>query len=303
MWAVVALLGNTILAVVGITDKFILTKTVSKPVVFVFYSTIFILGLFLLLPFGFVQFPLGWVEYLPSFISGACFFFGLWAMYTSIEKSEVSRVGPLVGAAVPFFILFLSRIFLAEKLTLYALLGAACLIFGSLLISFEKKGDVAVWHNGLGWAVISGFLFAVSHVAAKYVYDGYGFYSGFILTKLPIGVFGATLLLHPEVRAIFSHKQKLDSEKPQKKNQPLLICAGIILGVIGTTLIQFAMSLGSVSLVNALAGVQYAMLIVFVAIVSKFFPNIIKETFTKEQIIYKLIAVSVIGLGLFLLLY
>lgn len=303
MWAVVALLGNAVMAAVGITDKFILTKTVSKPVIFVFYSTIFILGFFLLLPLGFIRMPAAGIDYLIFITSGASFFFGLWAMYSAIAKSEVSRVGPLIGAAAPFFILFLSRIFLDEKLTPQHLVGAAFLIVGSLFISFEKKDNLGIWRNGLGWAVMSGFFFAISHVAAKHSFDTYGFLDGFVLTKLPIGILGACLLFNSDVRAIFFKKPNSIPDKVSKKKQLFWVMAGVGLGILGTVLLQYAMALGSVTLVNSMAGVQYVFLMIFVALISKFFPNILKETFTKKQIVYKMMSVFVVGLGLVFLLY
>ena len=44
MWFLVAFIGYFLLAVVVILDKFILTKSVSKPVVYTFYSTTVTLG-------------------------------------------------------------------------------------------------------------------------------------------------------------------------------------------------------------------------------------------------------------------
>ncbi len=303
MWLSIALLGNGILAIVGILDKFILSKSVPKPVVFVFYSTIFVLPLFLILPFGWTQIPNTTFDYLVFAISGGCFALGLWAMYTALEKIEVSRVGPLIGAAAPFFILFLSRIFLGEKLSYYALLGALFLIVGCLVISFEKKNQSSIGRGGLWWAALAGLLFAISHVSAKYVYGMYGFFDGFVFTKLPVGVFGAALLLDPDVRAIFNKKQKPAPGQPPKKNQLLLVAGDMLLGVTATILLQYAMALGSVTLVNALAGVQYALLIVFTALISKFFPNnILKEKFTLQSVIRKGMAVSVIAFGLVLLI-
>lgn len=302
MWLPIALLGNGLLAVVGIIDKFILTKSVPKPVVFVFYSTIFILPFFLLLPFGVMPVPTTWIEYIIFAISGGCFALGLWTMYTAIAKSEVSRIGPLIGAAVPFFILFLSRFFLGEKLTSYALMGAILLIFGSLVISFEKKNNISIWHGGVKWALLAGLLFAISHVSAKYIYDIYGFFNGFIFTKLPVGVVGALLLFHPAVRAVFNTQPKSIPGTMAKKNQILLVAGNMALGVAGTVLLQYAMALGSVSLVNALAGVQYAMLIIFTVLVSKFFPQIISEEFSIQKFIHKILAVLLIAVGLGFLL-
>ena len=303
MWLPIALLGNGILALVGILDKFIITKFIPKPVVFVFYSTIFVLPLFLVLPFSSTQIPIITFDYLIFALSGGCFALGLWTMYTALQKVEVSRVGPLIGAAAPFFILFFSRIFLGEKLTPYALLGALFLIAGSLVISCAQPDKSSIGRGGLGWAVLAGLLFAISHVSAKYAYGIYGFFDGLVLTKLPVGIFGVALLLNPDVRAIFNKKQKLVSGQSPKKNQVFLVAGNMLLGVTATLLLQYAMALGSVTLVNALAGVQYALLIVFTALISKFFPNnILKEKFTLSSIIRKSVAVSVIAFGLVLLI-
>lgn len=320
MWLFVALLGNATLAIVGIIDKFILTKAVSKPIVFVFYSTIFVLPFFLLLPFG-VKIPNVWTDYTLFFISGICFAFGLWTLYKAIQGSEISHVGPLIGAAVPFFILFLSRIFLGEQLGPYALLAAVVLIIGSLVISFDQSAAPTGrqeqnhgQYKAMSWGVLSGFLFAVSHVISKYAYGVYGFYSGFVLTKLSVGIFGAALLFSPSIWALFFKKDdshsgvhsngvgKTLAKKMAGKKRLALIIGDISLGVIGATLLQYATALGSVSLVNALAGAQYAMLIILVAVISKFFPKILKETFTRKEIIQKVVAVAIISLGLVLLL-
>ena len=301
MWLFIALLGNAMLAVVAIIDKFILSKSVSKPIVFVFYSTIFVLPVFLLLPFG-ISMPSVWTEYVLFCVSGFCFAFGLWTLYIAIQESEISHVGPLIGAVMPFFILFLSRIFLGEQLGAYAILAAVVLIIGSLVISVDLKEKDRGWHSAMSWGILAGFLFAVSHVISKHAYDAYGFYSGFVLTKLPIGIFGGILLLSPSVRALFHKKEKTLVDKARSKKLFFLVVGDITLGVIGSTLIQYATALGSVTLVNALAGAQYAMLIVFVAFISKFFPRILKETFTKKEIIQKITAVGIISGGLALLL-
>jgi drug/metabolite transporter (DMT)-like permease len=300
MWVFITLLGNAALAVASIMNKLILTKFVHKPVIFVFYSTIFVLPFFFLLPFG-ISMPGVWTDYAAFAISGFGFAFGLWTMYIAFEESEVSHVGPLVGVAATLFILFLSRIFLAEQLSASNLLAAVVLIIGSLLISFENSARHNGWHRGMDWAILSGFLFAVSHVAAKYIYGFYDFYSGFIWTRLPIGIFGAALLLSPSVRVIFT-KQSIHFGKAPNGNRLVLVAGNIILGLAGAVLVQYATALGSVSLVNALAGTQYALIIIFVALLSKFWPRVLKETYVRKEILREIAAVLIISLGLALLL-
>jgi len=300
MWLFLALLGNAVLAVVGVTDKLILTKSVPKPIVFVFYSTIFILPLFLFLPFG-VIFPTVWGDHFIFAVSGICFALGLWALYIGFQESEISHIGPLVGAATPLFVFLLANIFLGEKFTAIKLLAIFVLIFGSLVVSFEKSKLHNGWHRGMAWGVLAGLLFAVSHVTAKYAYDAYGFYNGFVWTKLWIGAFTLFLLPFPSVRALF--RRRRDEVPPSSQAGAAgLVVVNKLLGILGVVLVQYAIALGSVSLVNALSGVQYAILIILVALISKFWPKILKENYTRKEIWQEASAVAIIGFGLVLLL-
>lgn len=300
MWFIIALSGYIILAAVALTDKLILNKSVPKPIVFVFYSTIFVLPLFLFLPFG-VSWPTALVDHLIFAVSGICFALALWAMYIGFQESEISHVGPLVGAATPFFVFLLGNIFLGEKFTAIKLAAIFALILGSLIVSFEKSKWHNGWHRGMAWGVLAGLLFAVSHVTAKHAYDAYGFYSGFVWTKLWIGAFAIFLLPFPSVRALFAKKQ-IPTAVVSSEHAGWLVVANKLLGILGVILVQYAISLGSVSLVNALSGVQYAILIILVAVISKFWPRILKETYTRKEIWQESSAVALIGLGLVLLL-
>ena len=304
MWLGIAILGNIFLAIVNVFDKFILTKSVPKPVVFVFYSTAPLLAVWLLLPFG-VENIFGIFDLLMVVIAGFCFALALWAMYIGFQSSEVSHAGPLLGAATPFFVLLLGLTFLHEKLTLLQLVGIFVLIIGSMIISLEKSRKHDGWHKGMLWVVLAGLLFAFSHVASKYIYDIYGFYSGLIWTRGFIGVFGVLLFLSPSVRRLFNlGKNKRLRAKKEKRlfSQLMLVFSSRTLAVVGVILIQYAIALGSVSIVNAMAGVQFAVLIILVALLSKFWPKLFKESYGKREMALEFMAVLIIALGLILVL-
>jgi len=300
MSLILAFIGFALLAVVAILDKFILTKSIPKPIVFVFYSSVFVLPILLLLPFG-VVFLQTWFDWLIAVISGAAFAFALWAMYTSYIKSEISHAGPLVGAATPFFVLILSLSFLNENLTKLQLVGIFVLIFGSLLISSEKSRKHTGWHTGMLWGVLAGLFYATSNVSAKYIYDIYGFYSGFVWVYGFLGLSGLFLLFSPSVRSIFKKSaSKTVKSKQRISKQIILVSINKILGVIALVLIQFAVAIGSVALVSALSGVQFAVLIILVALLSKFAPKLFKEQYGKRELVWELVAVGVIVFGLVL---
>ncbi|MFA5175152.1 MAG: DMT family transporter [Patescibacteria group bacterium] len=299
MWFIFALLGYFFLAFVGLTDKFIINKSVPKPAVFTFYSCALVFVLVFLIPFGIIW-PIGFFDWLMVFLCGGFFVLGLWTMYIGMKNSEVSHYGPLVGASTAFFVILLSCLFLQEDLTVKQWWAVALLIFGSLLISFEKSKDHDGLHRGMLWGILCSFLFAASHIAAKYIYNIYDFYSGFVWTRAAMGVFGFLFLLSPSVRqSIFGHRIK--TAIPVFK-QFFLVSINKFLAIAGIILTQYAIALGSVSIVNALAGVQYALLVIVVALISKFIPRWFEEKYANGEMAQELASVIIIGIGLSLLI-
>jgi len=298
MWLFITILGCLLLAIVNILDKFIVTKKV-KPILFVFYSTVIALPLFLLIPFGvvFLKTSLDWSV---TLLSGLTFGMGLWCMYKAFFENEISHVGPLLGAAISFFVFILSQIFLGEKITSFQIGGVFLLILGSLIISFEKSKKNNGLHIGILWAVLAGFLFAVSNVTTKYIYNHYDFYSGFVWTKGFTGIIALIILCFPRVReVIFKPTKKVSQNSSASKFW--LIVSNKFLAVVGVLLVQYATAISSVTLVNALTGVQYACIILLVALLSKFKPKIFKETYSKLEIIQEICAVVLITIGVALL--
>jgi len=76
-----------------------------------------------------------------------------------------------------------------------------------------------------------------------------------------------------------------------------LIIVDKILAVVGVVCIQYAIALGSVTVVNALIGVQYVLMFVLIVFFSKFFPKIFSEYFTKEELTVEFIAICLVVLG------
>lgn len=304
-WFIIALIGYFVLALVSASDKFILSKKLATPAVFVFYSTVPLLILFISLFFG--------IEFLTSkgsflaIVSGLGLMLGFWAMYKGYLASEVSHAGPLLGAAIPAFVLLLSVGVGGEILTDKQLLACFFLIAGSFLISFEKSLSHNGWHRGVLWIVLAGFLFAISHITAKYLYDYYGFVPGLIWTRGFSGIFGLLLILTPSVRLEICNwfkgkKCKEDEHQEKPTGRIWLIVFNKTFGVVGVLLVQFATALGSVTLVNAMAGIQFGLLVMIVALLSRFFPRVLKEEYSKLEIVQEIFAVLIIAIGLGMLI-
>lgn len=302
MWLFFAISGYLLSVVVSITDKLILSKVDLKPAVFVFYSTIFVLPLAFLLPFD-VSYPQGILPWTGAILSGVTFVLGLWTMYLAVKQSEISHIGPLIGAVIPVFIFFFARIILGENLSASQMAGAGIIIIGSLLIAAENSPDHNGFHKGLIWGVVASVFFAVSSVLAKYIYGLYGFYSGFILTKFPIGLMGLLMLVFlPEVRKNLVVKKDGAALK-DCAGQLVLVGVNKFLGVAGLILVQYAVALGSVTLVYALAGIQYAALVICVFLLSRFLPRTFKEEYSRWELAQESLAVLIICAGLAIIVF
>ncbi|PIT88348.1 MAG: hypothetical protein COU29_00970 [Candidatus Magasanikbacteria bacterium CG10_big_fil_rev_8_21_14_0_10_36_32] len=299
MWFFVALSGYAISSVVNILDKFVLDKTVRKPVAFVFYSTIFALLFLLLIPLKVGLLNCAF-DYGLAILAGLTFVLGLWASYTGIQKSEVSHMGPFIGAVIPIFVFVFSFIFLNEYFLSRQLLAIVLLVFGSFIIALEKSKRHNGFQKGAIWGLLGGFLWAIFAVAAKYLYGRYDFVTGFVWTQGMVGASALLLLFFPGVRNSLSGIfRPVDGVRDWKKG--LFVMIAKLLGVIGLILVQYASSLGSVTIVYALAGFQYALLIILVGLLSKFYSKFFKEKYSRWEIIQEIIAVLIIVVGLALL--
>ncbi|HAZ28543.1 MAG TPA: hypothetical protein DCY48_02075 [Candidatus Magasanikbacteria bacterium] len=299
-WLFIAILGYFLLALVFILDKLILTKSVGKPAVYTFYSTIFLFGAVFIFPLvGFEA--LRGIDWLWAFVSGIAFGLALWTLFIAVKKGEASHINPFNGAAITVGIYLLASFFLGEQLTALQQFGLVVLVLASLILSFgEKTKNHNGMHIGFLWALISGLLFAVSHVSAKYLYALYPFWTGFLWTRATTGFVGLFLLLLPSVRrVVFSHNEKKNkkSKTNGKKYAAVLVVCDKILSVASAVLIQLAAAIGSVTIVGAMGGLQYALLFVFIYILTKTHPHIFKEYFTKKEITLEIIAIALIILG------
>jgi len=300
MWLIVALIGYALSAVVSILDKFILTDEKVSPLRFVFYSTIFVVPLFFLMPW--TQLPGSAINWLSAILVGFSFAGGLWTMYLGVRKSEISHIGPLIGGVIPLAVLFLSRIFLHEIISDRQLIAVVLLAFGSLLISSEYTNKKQNWNSAIVWGVLAAIFFAISHVASKFLYNEVGFFSGFVWGRGFTGVFGVLLLCVPAFwKEIFVRHAKHTREK-RSLSRTTFVILDKILGVVALILVQYAVFLGSVTVVNALSGAQYAFLLILVGIMSRFFPARFKEEYSRTEIAQEIISVAIISVGLALLL-
>jgi uncharacterized membrane protein len=289
-----AIAGYALLAVVSILDKSILEKSVKKPRVYTFYSTIFFFLAFVALPWCVPINGLGlWV----SIFSGLAYGFGMWTMFKALEYGEASHVTPFIGAVVALSTFFLSSSLLGETLNLSIKIGLSFLVVASILLSIERNKNHTGFHKGFMWAFLSGILFGLSHVSAKFVYGLYPFFTGIIWTKGTVGIVALIALCGSGVLKAVSNKGK----DKIKSGSGKIVFWNKVLGIIAVVLVQYAIFIGSVTVVNGLAGIHYALMFVFIYLLTKFRPSVFSENFTKRELIVEGVAILFMIIGLLFL--
>ena len=124
------------------------------------------------------------------------------------------------------------------------------------------------------------------------------FFSAFIWIRGGSFIFVLLLLFHYRSRKeIFKNIKGLNS----KKGSIFIANQGLAAG--GFLMQNYAISLTSVALVNALQGVQYVFIIIIGVIATLFYPKFLTENISKPIIIQKIIAVLLIAFGLYLIAY
>ncbi len=245
-----------------------------------------------------------------AIVSGALFIFALLTFFYSLQIGEVSRVIPFIGGLVPVFSLLLSIVFIGRVFSYEESLAFILLVAGSVLIT-RMPHKTHWWSHvldkmrnkrhtyGIWVAVLSSFLFAVSFVLSKIVYEEADFWNGFLWIRLGGLIPIVTLLANEDVRDSFkSILLKLKS----KKGALFLMNQGF--GATGFIMQNFAISIGSVALINALQGVQFVFVIFLALIASVFFSSMrSSENMSLRMVAEKILAVFIVGAGLWVLAF
>lgn len=300
----VAIAAYFLIALQTILDKFMLTTNrVSEPATYTFYVGLMSLFTFALFPFGFHL--IGWVPLVLSILSGVIFIYGIFCLFTAIEKNEASRVTPLVTAIIPITTIITSTLFLGEIFSMQEIFGVILLIFGGVFISlqfFSGSFKPKKMFSGFYLTVLAGVLIAVAFSLFKYLYNQDNFFNVFIWTRLGLTVGALSLLLFPVWRkAILGSFQGISHAKKENRRTGILFVANKVLGGVGSALTHFAVSLGSVAVVNALASMEAVFVFILGITLSVKFPAIFQEKRNLRNVLHKTLAICIIVAGIALI--
>lgn len=298
-YIIIALVGYFFLALAQVLDKFLLSDRIPKPAVYAFYVAMLSLASLLLAPFGFYLQDYWLLA--ASLVSGALYIYAILFLYRAIKLNEVSRVASLVGSFIVLASLLADTIWAGAPMTVADFGGIFFLLIGGFLISFDLPIKSRRVFRGFGDTLISGLLFAIAYVIFKYVYQNDIFINGFIWTRMGLVAGGLSLLFvsawRQEIRASFGGMKK---NKKRNLTTGMIFVGNKILGGSHSILIQYAIYLGSVAVVNALNSVHFVFVLALASLGSLKYPQLFGEKLFFWDWTQKIAAIILIGMGIVL---
>jgi len=208
----------------------------------------------------------------------------------------VTHISPLIGAVIPIITFILSRYFLNEQLSFNQIWAVVLLVLGAFIISFEITRKRKGWHIGMLYAVIAAVFFSLSYVLARAAYLQDTFETGFVIARLGGFVIALPALFVAKFRREIFFKET--TARTAAKSGFFILTINKVLAALYFVGINYAISLTSATLVNALSGLQYAVLFVLVYLFTKVKPRFFNEYFTKREIWQEIIGIVLIIIGL-----
>jgi len=286
LWLYLALTAYFINSIVFIIDKHLLAGHIPKYHAYSFGVAILSLSSLLLLPLG-VSWQ-GLAYFLIAISSGAAFFVGLMFLYKSIKESDVSVSATQVGTMAAIFTYILSIVILKEPIHLINSFAFIFLILGILLLGKIEK------HIFIS-AILAGLLLGCSYVLLKFTFNEGGFINGLFWTRM--GFVGSAFLSLASGHVRYEVKSVYRNAPNRSK---FLFVFNKFLAGIGFIILYFSINLGSVSLVNALLGIQFLFTFILVLLLRDRVPGI-REKLDKTTLTAKIIGITSVLVGFVIL--
>jgi len=289
IWITLAALAQLITAFTILVDKYVLVSRfyAGKPIVYTFYVSVLSGFVVVLLPFGVVSWPTREVAGLSLHVAAA-FIAGLYFLYAALKKGHASDAIPVVGATTAITTSLLALFFLEQDLPLAFVPAFALFVVGTFLISHFHLSI-----RELSLVGFAGVLFGASAVLMKLIFLQASFIDGFFWSRAAIVVGALLLLLWPPNREAVFH-----SVRRSRASTKLLIIGNKTLAGVASVLTLLAISLGSVSIVNAMTGLQFAFLLLFAYLGAHWLPAVFKGEIHRHHFPHKLYGTICIMLGI-----
>lgn len=295
-WLPIIILSYLFFSLASLGDKIVLAGP-SKPKSYTFYVGVLSIIVVLLIPFASFRIP-DLNGFIWIVLEAVSYIAGLYGLFVSLEKYDVSKVMPTIGATQPIFIFALTWIFWGpQQLSSSSIVAFVFLLLGSVIISIDRSPKLT--GDCLFLTLITSLVFSLDYVFSKFVFTDLQFLDGFIWMRIASFVLVLFFFFDRKFRKEIFNKQNLLS----MKSGVIFIsaqCAGGLANILQNLAISLA-PVAYLAIMNAMKGIQYVFLFVLTLVISLLFPRILKEETLKPVIIQKIVSIILIVIGLAIL--
>ena len=292
-WILLSIASAFVFAIVIIADKLLLSTYLPNPrtLFFLFGIIQVVMATTILLIEPWHSSPSGSILTIGT-VSGVTWIAGLILMFYGISRLEVSRVIAIYHT-YPVFVGVLAVVFLNEHLSVVAWLAILVTICGAALVAMgqshseQNNGPLIIY----GIVVIGSLLTAIANVTYKYALDGFEFWDINALRAFCAGLIFIIVGWHPKT---ISDLRSLSSSPI---GMGIFVFAEVLGAPVGMILMFAALSAGPASLVSTLISIRPLFVLFIAGLLSTGYLNLLNEPITKNNMIGKLIPISMIVFG------
>jgi drug/metabolite transporter (DMT)-like permease len=293
MWIYFCLGAVLCWATANIVDKFLLSKWLKEPllaVVIPAFLEVIIISLIYFLH-GISSMPLLFIIF--NIIAGILYILPIMFYLEALKKEEVTRVAPLFQIS-PLFVLMFAAIFLKENLDLIKYLGIALLAIGALALTLKDYKHLRINKSFL-FMLLAAIALAANTILTKYLLSLTDIWTVYAYSRIGIAIIILPLF-------IFFWKKIKYLFKEYGFRRITAITGNYLLDIVGSLLITFALTYGSVILVSIFVMTKPFFVLLFSIAVCLFNIRVLKERFTLNNILLKSAAIALMFAGVILIL-
>jgi len=298
-WFFIALIPSLFYSISNYFDTYLIDKHTKKRGVgaLVLFSSLF--GIIIAAVIAIFQYKVLFT--IPSSSIGILIIAGIinvvWVLLYlyALESDETTVVVPLFQT-IPVFSFFLAWIILGETLSAKELMGAGIIVFGGVLLAVDiekTKSGYSFKKKPFFLMIAASFLIGLLEVLFKsvttigtYWISNFWNYIGFTLAGLFI------LFFITSYRRAFISMLK---ESPKKMLG--LNFSNETFNGVGDFAMHLAILLAPIALVQSVNSFQPVFILIIGITLTKLFPKIVKENFSKKHLIHKIVAIVIIVTG------
>jgi drug/metabolite transporter (DMT)-like permease len=288
----IAIVAHALLGVSLVWDKILLGQPKLGDVVnYVFWlGAMSVLGL-CLIPFGFHLPTLGLAALATG--AGIVHLGANYFYYATLKAGEASQTLAIMGGFSPLATFLVGLALLKRPFGGFSGWGFALMVAGGFLMFVSEPVNLK---KVLTLTVLAAVTFGFTNVMQKMAFDEANFVTAYVLFTIGTAI-GALLLL---VRRAWRERIFRHSEEASPRSKFFYFVNRFVNGV-GSFLIFFAISRAHPAMVAAISGLRYVIIFAAAYVITKLYPQWLKEDFRGWTLITKCIATALIVAGLGLL--